>query len=418
MVLLKKITSITLVLVLFISAQEQSDRIKKDGRSLTRVIQTYRFDALPDDGSYTIEINNLSGQVTIIGHEGSGAKITITNIAFEIPELDVQNAHKLSKTIVTHLEDEENIKIIGTPTLPKDIKIQKIIEIHLPKHVILNCQILGGDINVNGLKGESILETLGGDILIKNHMGRIEAKTSGGDLYINDFDGVFRGHSYGGDIKLSTSKGELSSSSIGGDIYMVDLSGKISSQTSGGKISLLRIQGREVSCNASGGLIECDEISGQINFKNSGKGINIKNADGDIELFSTGGPIFINDAKGSIKCEASIGEVEMLNISGRVETLNSNGNISLEVLYDSSIDDFGIHLETHSGDIRLDIPKGLPGNIKSTVYQSTSYKDLNSEMPLNISTFYDKVIGTRKIKEGTIPINLEAHGGTITIKEY
>ena len=24
----------------------------------------------------------------------------------------------------------------------------------------------------------------------------------------------------------------------------------------------------------------------------------------------------------------------------------------------------------------------------------------------------------RKIKEGTIPINLEAHGGTITIKEY
>ena len=110
MVLLKKITSITLVLVLFISAQEQSDRIKKDGRSLTRVIQTYRFDALPDDGSYTIEINNLSGQVTIIGHEGSGAKITITNIAFEIPELDVQNAHKLSKTMVTHLEDEENIK--------------------------------------------------------------------------------------------------------------------------------------------------------------------------------------------------------------------------------------------------------------------------------------------------------------------
>ena len=417
MVLLKKITSITLVLVLFISAQEQSDRIKKDGRSLTRVIQTYRFDALPDDGSYTIEINNLSGQVTIIGQEGSGAKITITNIAFEIPELDVQNAHKLSKTIVTHLEDEENIQIIGTPTLSKDIKIEKIIEIHLPKHVNLNCQLHGGDIYVNGIKGESILETLGGDILIKNHMGRIEAKTNGGDMDISNLDGVFRGHSYGGDIKISTSTGELSSSSIGGDIYMVDLSGKISSQTSGGAISLLRIQGKEVSCNASGGLIECDNISGQINFKNSGKGINIKNADGNLELISTGGPILINNAKGSIKSEASIGEIEMLDISGKVEALNSNGNISLGLLYDSSIDDFGIHLETHSGDIRLDIPKGLPGNIKSTVYQSTSYKDLNSEMPLNISTFHDKVVGTRKMKEGTIPINLEVHGGTITIKE-
>ena len=107
----------------------------------------------------------------------------------------------------------------------------------------------------------------------------------------------------------------------------------------------------------------------------------------------------------------------MKNISGTVESLNANGDILLDFIYDSSIDELGIDLVTHSGDITLSIPKELPINLKSTIYQYSSEKDLNYEMPMNISILQDKVVGSRKVRAGTIPINLEAHQGLITIKE-
>lgn len=417
MVLIKLFISLILYLAQDLNAQEQADIIKYEGRSSTRIMQTYRFDELPDDGSYTIKMNNISGNVNVVGHEGSGAKITITNITFGIAKEEVKKAHKLSRTIVNNLEDQEIIQIIGEHNKPNNIYIENVIEMELPMNVNLMFELLGGDIDVNGIEGESILETLGGDIRIKDYKGRVDTKTNGGDMDLTMLDGILRGHSFGGNIKISRSKGNLSSSSIGGNINMEDLSGKIESQTSGGSINLLDIAGTEISCHASGGSIDCNNISGQINIKNSGQGVNIKNANGNLDVQSNGGSILIDESNGPLKCEASIGDIKMLNIAGRVESLNSNGDIFLELLYDSSIDDLGIHLETHSGDITIDIPKGLPGNINSTIYQSSSVKDINSEMPLNVSTFQDKVVGTRKIKDGTIPINLEVHGGIITIKE-
>ena len=199
---------------------------------------------------------------------------------------------------------------------------------------------------------------------------------------------------------------------------MDNLIGTVESQTSGGSITLSKIESEYINCNSSGGMIKCENISGQIKLKNSGNGINIVNAIGNLDLHSTSGDISINDAKGSIKCEASIGDITMLNISGKVEGLNSNGHIFLEILYDSSIDDFSIHLENHSGDIEIAIPKNLPSNIKSIIYQSASEKDLHSEIPLNISTSHSKVIGTKNNKNGTIPINLEVYGGSIIIREH
>ena len=417
MVLIKKFTLIFAV-VLFIQAQQSSEILKKGSNSLTKVLQTYRFEVLPNDGSYTLEMNNLSGNVNIVGHENSSAKITITNIVHRIPKKEIQKAHQISKTIVKNLKNHNKIQIKGISTKENDDKIEKIIEMALPKNLNLNFQLLGGDIDLYNINGEAIIETLGGNILLKNYTGRIEIKTNGGDINISNVNGNFRGHSFGGNIRISQSNGEIYSSCIGGNIHMNDLNGKITSQTSGGSINLLKIQGTEINCNASGGLIDCKNISGKIILKNSGEGINIKNASGNLDLISTGGSIFLDEVKGTIKCKASIGVIKMSNISGKVESLNSNGNIFLELLYDSSIKDFGIHLETHSGDVNLDIPKGLPGSITSTVYKSKSYKDINAEMPLNITTFHDKVIGKRKMKEGTIPINLEVHGGIITIKEY
>ena len=418
MISIKKTILIYSVLAISICAQEEFDTFNKNGKSNTKIVQTYRFDKVTDDGSYSIQIQSFSGDIKILGQAGSGGEIKITNIAFEVSENDYEQAHKLSRPIVKHLESKKVISIIGNQEKVDSFKIENIVEINMPININLNFQILGGDIYVENLSGETIIETLGGDILIKNYKGKIETKTNGGAIEIINQNGILRSHSSGNKITISESMGEFYVSCIGGDIFMNDLTGRIESQTSGGSIILSEIEGGTINCHSSGGMVTAENIKGEIKIKNSGQGINILNASGDIEANCTGGNISINDARGSIRCEASIGDIKMLNVSGSVESLNSNGNIFLELLYDSSIDNFSTSLENHLGNIEITIPKNLPSNIKSIIYQSASEKDLNSELPLQITTFYDRVTGTAINGDGIIPINLEAYTGSITIKEH
>ncbi len=399
------------------NAQDRTDAIKHDNSSSTKIIQTYRFDELLDDGSYTIKIENLSSNINISGHEGSGAKVVIRNIAQVITEREAQEAYEHSKTIVKNFKDEEMIHIIGNNDEVQGMEMENFIDLNLPKNINLEINLLGGDISLDNIHGESILETLGGDINIDNHEGRADTKTNGGDIKINKVNGVFKGHSFGGNIYITDSNGDLASSTVGGDIFMEKLYGVIGSQASGGSISLLDVHATEINCKSLGGSVKCDNISGEIKIQNSGKGINIENSDGDLEIKSDSGDITINKSNGSLKCKGSFGNIIMKEISGDVESIIANGDILLELIYDSSIDGLGIHLETHSGDISLNIPKRLPINLKGTVFQSLSDKDINSEIPMDVYVLKDRVVGTKKFENGNIPINLEVHKGIITIKE-
>ena len=71
--------------------------------SPTIVKQTYRFNSLPDDGTYQLNLSNISGDLIVIGHEGSGASINVEKITFGVTKEDIPNIHKRKKIIVTHL---------------------------------------------------------------------------------------------------------------------------------------------------------------------------------------------------------------------------------------------------------------------------------------------------------------------------
>ena len=139
--------------------------------------------------------------------------------------------------------------------------------------------------------------------------------------------------------------------------------------------------------------------------------------DGEISLMTSGGDIIIDSLVGSLACEASSGNIDMKKIIGSVDCLNSAGDIELELIYDSFIKEKSIHMETHLGDAIINIPEGLEGNIKSTIYQASSEKDLNSEIPLLINIDEKKVTGKGMIGGGTVPINIEVYNGSITIKQ-
>ncbi len=414
-----KFQKTTLIFILFFTNQfalAQNVSQKSRGDNLrTKIRQAYHLEQIPDDASYRLEILKINGNITIIGKEGSGGKINITKYSKRLPRYQVESAHKMTNSIVKHIEEENVVRITSNDTLSIE---ENILEIEMPINLNMQIKINSGDITLKNIRGGSYIETLGGDIIVNDYSGDLDLKTKGGNLKLENVDGFVRAHSSGGDININKSEGIFLSSTIGGNIFMKAIKGEINSQSSGGSINLIDVEGEKINCRASGGHVKSTNISSKKAVLHSlGKGLFIDKAEGDLTLRSNGGPINIKNIRGSLKCEASSGDVKMAEIASKVECINAMGDIVLELLHDSTIEDYNIHLETHYGDVTLDISKRIRGDITSKIYQPNSVKDLNSEIPLLIRMDNEKVIGTSLDDIGTVPINIEAHNGTITIKE-
>ncbi len=409
----------TMTFILFFTNQfalAQSVPLKNKGDNLkTKIRQAYHLEQITDDASYRLEILKINGNITIIGKEGSGGKISITKYSKRLPRYQVKSAHKMTNSIVRHIEEENIVRITSDDTLSIE---KNILEIEMPINLNMQIKINSGDIILENMRGKSYVETLGGDIVVKDYSGDLDIKTNGGNVELEKVNGFIRAHSAGGNINISKSEGVFSSSTVGGDIFMKAIKGEINSQSSGGSINLIDVDGEKINCRASGGHVKSTNISSRKAVLHSlGKGLFVNKAEGDLTLRSNGGPINIKDIRGSLKCEASSGDVKMSEIASRVECINAMGDIVLELLHDASIEDYNIHLETHFGDVILDISKRIRGDITSKIYQPNSVKDLNSEIPLLIRIDNEKVIGTSLDDIGDVPINIEAYNGTITIKE-
>ena len=190
----------------------------------TQIKQTYRFELLPDDGSYTIQMINISANVTVIGKEASGALIILERIFFGLKnEQEILQAHKLESANVKHITNDSLVQIIGIADNHSNQEIEKNIYFELPKHVNINFKIEGGDLTINDIRGHSVLETLGGDISITNSSGNIDITTQGGDINVNNLEGTLRSHTSGGKLITKNSNGELNLSTIGGDIRFTDI---------------------------------------------------------------------------------------------------------------------------------------------------------------------------------------------------
>ena len=404
-------------LAVFLYGQFTHAGFEKDSNHSYRNKETYRFDELPDDGSYMISIADVYGNIMLRGHNGSGAQLIISRTIHGLPEKKAKQVINDSKISVFHLENEYLVRVRSEKKMQYDRTIVNTFEFDLPRNVNINIEILGGDIDLADLQGESILNTMGGDVVITSFLGRIESKTSGGNMTVKDTEGFIRIHSSGGNISISNSQGEFNSSTEGGSIHFSDLNGSIDAQTNGGSIELEHITGNKISCRTSGGKIQAEVISAKVTLKTSDGGINLKNIEGDIDLSTSRGNIDAVLCRGSLKCNTSAGNITLDEIIGSVDSFTSAGNISLDLTYDSSMKDYSFNMETNAGDLIVHIPKGLPVGIESTIYGTGSSKELNSEIPLKITSKGSTVKGTGTVKGGTIPLLLKAHYGSITIKQ-
>ena len=406
----QKFNSCIKILILFLYAIYAEN-------SPTIVKQTYRFNSLPDDGSYLLNLSKISGDLIVTGHEGSGAFINVEKITFGVTKEDIPNIHKKENIVVTHLEDQYQIHILGDSANKKSNFIQTIIKLNLPKHIHLNFNILGGDISINGIIGNLNLSTLGGDISILDSNGEINSKTNGGTITIQNSMGNSKVHSFGGEINVKKFVGSVSGSTVGGDILLKSISGNINCQSSGGFISLQEIDANTISCRASGGEIIGNNLDANLTLKCFGDKIQIKNINGTSNLYSSGGDILVENFSGALLINSEKGNIIIEDAVGGIEAITSSGDINANLTYDSSVNDYSVYMETHMGNIKTIVPKNYSAEMEIIVYQTTSIKSIDSDIILNLDVENEKVIGKRSIASGIIPFSLKAHHGTITIKD-
>ena len=379
-------------------AQKIFEEFEKDRNNKYHYKETYRFDTIPDDGAYTVLLESIEGDIRVTAHSGSSAELTITRKIRAITEKKAKWLLKNSIILVYHVEDDQLIQVRSEKKMRYTRNIQTEFDLKLPMNINLNLETTGGDIDVSGIRGESILKTSGGDMDLENMMGRIEANTSGGDIGVSGVEGLIRVHTSGGDIEIENSDGQFNASTSGGDLEFRHLTGNI-------------------ECRTSGGDINAEDISADLTGRTSGGEIDLENIKGHVDITTSGGDINAKGITGSLTCHSSGGDIEGQEIIGFVNASTTAGNIEMEMFYNSSIKVYNINLVTQSGDIFVRVPEGLPVNIDAGIFGTGTSEELSSDIPLNISSTENRITGVGKIKNGTIPMRLRATFGTITIEQ-
>ena len=400
-----------------IFGQELFEEFEKGRNNNYHSKETFRFDTVPDDGSYTILLENVEGDIKVRAHAGAGAEITITRKIRTATEKKAKRLMKDAKILVYHVEDDQLIQVRSEKKIRYKRNVQTEFELKLPMNINLNLETAGGNIDVMDIRGESVFRTSGGDIYLKNMMGRIEAHTSGGDIDVSRVEGLIRVHTSGGDIQIMNSNGKFNASTSGGDLEFLHLTGNIDAQTSGGSITLKNIESESVECRTSGGNIRAEDISANLTGRTSDGQIDLESIKGHVNVTSSGGDINAEQITGSLTCHTSGGDIEGEGIIGPVDASTTAGDIELELSYDSSIKEYSFNLETQSGNIFIRVPKGLPVNVGAEIFGTGTAQDLNSDIPLNISSTENRISGIGQIQNGTIPMRLRATFGTITIEQ-
>jgi len=400
-----------------IFGQKIFDEFEKGRNNNYHSKETFRFDTVPDDGSYTILLESVEGSIKVRTHTGAGAEITITRKIRARTEKKAKKLVKSAKILVYHLEDDQLIQVRSEKKIHYRRNVYTEFELKLPMNINLNLETTGGDIDVTDIRGESVFSTSGGDLDLENLMGRIEAHTSGGNIDVSRVEGLIRVHTSGGNIRIMNSDGKFNASTSGGDLEFLQLIGNIDAQTSGGSITFRNIESESVKCRSSGGDIRAEYISSNLTGSTSGGDIHLESIKGLVDVTTSGGDIKAQQITGALTCQITSGNIEGNVIIGPVDAYTTAGDIELELSYDTSIKDYSFNLETQSGDISIRVPAGLPVNIDAEIFGTGTVQDLNSDIPLNISSTENQITGIGQIQNGTIPLRLRATFGTITIEQ-
>jgi hypothetical protein len=379
-------------------------------------INSYEF-TVDEDGkeNRTLIIKDIFGDITIVGQETYKVNIQEEIKIKSSSKYDAKKYYKENQSKIKKSADGNMIEIRGNSRPRKSVYYN--FTITLPEQFSIKTMITGGDIDITNISGVTHVITSGGDIELKEISGKIEAKTSGGDVEVSDSEGNVNLTSSGGDIVVSYTDGQISGRTSGGDIIARHVEGDVDVSTSGGSIDFSYINSQKIVGITSGGDIDAADIRGNIELRTSGGDITVEDIDGNFYGKTSGGDIDLESVNGNVKIYSSAGSIQGFNLAGIVQAKTSSGDIEIYKIWNRKLDRHDINLVTSFGDIILNIPGEFPATINARISGNKSSYEIESDLPITITTDFNNVYGRFVNGAGTYSVELQTTNGDINIEE-
>jgi hypothetical protein len=181
-------------------------------------------------------------------------------------------------------------------------------EITVPRETAVNAQTVSGDLDLNGTRGPTRMESVSGDVNVADVQGPMRLKSVSGDVQCTDYVGAVEGSSVSGDVDIRGRVRACELHTVSGDIS-VDLDPE-----AGGRESRLKTISGDVevglltsSCvcdyHTASGDLECEEPARIIREGRKDRTIIIGEGRGHLLVKTVSGDLTIKAASSSVQEE-------------------------------------------------------------------------------------------------------------------
>ena len=189
---------------------------------------------------------------------------------------------------------------------------------------------------------------------------------------------------------------------------------RVTASTRSGDISVRGTHG-QVEVRAQNGDIDVDDVTSRLDINSFSGDFVGSNVSADVQVGTISGSVRLTDVRGSIEIGTVSGDIDLRGVTAK---LVRGKTTSGDVTFDGLIDPAGRYeLVTHSGDVRLHIPKDASAQVTVATWNG----GVNSQFPITLKPGEHRIgASTTKrfnfeIGGGAARINAETFSGDITI---
>lgn len=245
-------------------------------------------------GVREIEIENISGRITVIGWENDEIHVE-GYIGEDVERLDFE------------IDDgEAEVRVRIPENRRRDLKIKSELTIHVPVRLSVEAQTVSGGVEARGLQGSRVdVETVSGGVKVNQCTGDIEASTTSGGITIEDAVQSVEAECVSGGITVKGTPTSVRAESVSGGVRIEGVQNEVEAESVSGRVTvnggrLSRFSSESVSGGldyegsiAPGGRFDLNTLSGGIEItltEDVGAEFNLNSFSGGINVDVPGAP--------------------------------------------------------------------------------------------------------------------------------
>jgi DUF4097 and DUF4098 domain-containing protein YvlB len=187
----------------------------------------------------------------------------------------------------------------------------------------------------------------------------------------------------------------------------------------GSRLILEAVSG-DITAKGTQGEIEANSVSGDVEVSDGVR---------DVSLEAVSGSVHASQINGNLRAETVSGELRVENVSGNLEGTSVSGNVRLigaqskdvrtetvsgDIVYSGTIEPGGRYsLESHSGTLRLNIPRGSGAQFSVETFSG----DVSTDFPVTLGGSTGRNTGRRR-EEGRMEFTLGDGKARVTMQTF